>query len=82
VPVLMALVMVLLAGLAIAGVRQKRNVLVPALAVLLLSLAYLGGCGGGGGGGGTKPPTNATLTVTGTSSGVNRTLALSLTINH
>jgi hypothetical protein len=53
------------------------------LALLVLSLGYLSGCGGGGGGGPiAKPPTNATITVTGTSSGVNRALPVSLTINH
>jgi len=81
VPVL-ALAMALLTGLAIAATRRRRGLLAPALAGLLFSLAYIGGCGGGGGGPTLRPPTNATITVTGTSSGVNRTQELSLTINH
>jgi hypothetical protein len=70
--------------LAFVGIRtgQVKRLAVPALALLLLSIGCMSGCGGGGGGGGTKPPTNATITVTGTCSGVNRTLPLSLTINH
>ncbi|HMD07447.1 MAG TPA: FG-GAP-like repeat-containing protein [Candidatus Acidoferrum sp.] len=63
--------------------RQTKRLAIPALALLILSLSYLSGCGGGGGGGPiVKPPTNATITVQGTSGGVNRTLPLSLTINH
>ena len=46
----------------------------------------LSGCGGGGtGGSGARtvlPPTNATLVVTGTSGNLQRSLNLSLTINH
>jgi hypothetical protein len=64
-------------------IRQTKRLAIPALALLILSLGYLSGCGGGGGGGPiVKPPTNATITVQGTSAGVNRTLPLSLTINH
>jgi hypothetical protein len=60
-----------------------RRVLVPAMAVLMFCVLYSAGCGGGGGGGGgTPPPTNAVLKVTGTSSGVNRTVNLNLTVNH
>ena len=62
---------------------QMKWLAIPALALLLLSVVCVSGCGGGPGGGPVvKPPTNATITVTGTSSGVNRTLPLSLTINH
>jgi hypothetical protein len=66
-----------------AGVRPVR-ILVPVAAALLFSLVYISGCGGGGGGSGpvVKPPTNATLTITGSSGTVNRTLNLSLTVNH
>jgi hypothetical protein len=64
-------------------IRQTKRLAIPALALLILSLGCLSGCGGGGGGGPiVKPPTNATITVQGTSAGVNRTLPLSLTINH
>ena len=64
-------------------IRQTKRLAISALALLILSLGYLSGCGGGGGGGPiVKPPTNATITVQGTSAGVNRTLPLSLTINH
>ena len=31
---------------------------------------------------GSTPPTNATLTITGTSAGVSRTLPVSITVNH
>jgi len=75
--------MLLLACVGIKTGQTKRlAVAVPALA-LLIFLGYLSGCGGGGGGGPiVKAPTNATITVTGSSSGVNRALPVSLTINH
>jgi Beta-propeller repeat len=60
--------------------NHPRRVLGPALAVLLLGLLYANGCGGGGKI--VQPPTIATLTITGVSGGVNRTLSLSLTVNH
>ncbi len=69
--------LILRAGLAS---NHRRRVLAPALAVLLLGLLYASGCGGGGPT--VQPPTNATLTITGVSSGVNRTLSLGLTVNH
>ena len=72
-------VILLLAGLAMAQ-RCRQHVLVPTLAVFLLSIVPLTGCGGGGPN--VRPPTNATITVTGTSSGVTRTLSLSITVNH
>ena len=65
-----------------ASNSYARRVLVPAMAVLFFCLLYSTGCGGGGGGGGPQPPTNAVLKVTGTSSGVNRTVNLNLTVNH
>ena len=49
------------------------------IALLFFSMLYGAGCGGGGG---TQPPTNAVLKVTGTSSGVNRSINLNLTVNH
>lgn len=73
----LALVLVFVCVAIVAG--QAKRLRVPALFVLLLSLGYVSGCSHGGG---AKPPTNATITVTGTSSGANRTLALSLTVNH
>jgi Beta-propeller repeat len=54
--------------------------LLPGFAILLFVLPSFNGCGGGGGGG--RPPTNATLTITGSSGSLKRTLNLSLTINH
>jgi hypothetical protein len=59
--------------------NHLRRFLAPALAVLLLGLVYASGCGGGPT---VQPPTNATLTITGASSGVNRSLSLGLTVNH
>jgi hypothetical protein len=53
--------------------------LLPGFAILLFVLFTFNGCGGGGGG---RPPTNATLTITGSSGSLKRTLNLSLTINH
>jgi len=64
-----------------AAVRPVR-MLVPVAAALFFSLVYASGCGGGGGGPVVKPPTNATLTITGSSGTVNRTLNLSLTVSH
>ena len=63
--------------------HHRGRVLAPALGVLLLGLLYANGCGGGGPSGPTvPPPTNATLTITGASSTVNRSLSLGLTVNH
>jgi hypothetical protein len=58
--------------------------LAPVLALALMILAWVGGCGGGGGGGQHNPGTpkgTSALTVTGTSGGVSRTLNLTLTVN-
>lgn len=71
--------------LASFGIKsgQTKRLAIPALALLILSLGCTSGCGGGPGGGPiVEPSTNATITVTGSSGGVNRTLPLSLTINH
>ena len=73
--------MVMLAGLVVAQTRRQR-VPMPAFAVLLLGFLCACGCGGGGSGTTVRPPTSATITVTGTSGGVSRTLHLSLTVNH
>jgi hypothetical protein len=82
-PLFVALLMVLFWRNAVAEKRPARALL-PTLAVFLFGVMFIYGCGSysGGGGGGTKPPTNATLTVTGSSGGVSRTVTLSLTINH
>jgi len=77
----LAVLMLLFWRKAVAEKRPAR-ILVPALTVFLFGVMFLYGCNGGYGGGGTKPPTNATLTITGSSSGVSRTITLSLTINH
>ena len=86
-PVLWIFVLfVILGGLALAQ-RNRQRLLLPAFTALVLTLLYA--CGGSNtpsNGGGTtpppQPPVNATITVTGTSSSVSRTLQLSLTINH
>lgn len=54
----------------------RQRVFRPAMAVILSGLLYSSGCGS------TRPPTSATLTITGASGTVSRTLSLSLTINH
>jgi hypothetical protein len=57
--------------------RPARVVTTVGLAIFLATWLLVSGCGGG-----AAPPTNATLTITGTSGGLNRTLPLSLTVNH
>lgn len=68
-----------------AAVRGRSLGGVSAVALVLLVLAWAGACGGGGGGGGPHDPGTPkgphTLTVTGTSGGVSRTLNLTLTVN-
>jgi hypothetical protein len=80
----LALLSILAAMLVLRGAPSNNHpgrVLAPALAVLVLGLLCSSGCGGGGGPT-IKLPTNATLTITAASSGVNRTLSLNLTVNH
>lgn len=77
--------MPLLARLARATVRARR-VLAPTVFALLGILVLAGGCGGGGfGGGGVHnagtPSGTYTLTVTGTSGGVNHIQKLTLKVN-
>jgi hypothetical protein len=65
------------------GIRRKRK----QVALMLLAIGLIAGmvaCGGKAGSGGpiTRPPTNATLTVTGTSGSQSANISLSLTINH
>ena len=77
----MALLLLLLAWLVRrSGLASKRLVRVAApvaLAVCSATWLLVSGCGGG-----SAPPTNATLTITGTSSGVTRTEPVSITVNH
>jgi len=90
-PVLPALRIALLLFLALSlmlsweEVSMKRTwrAVLPASAVLLVVVMMSSGCGGGGGTvGNTQPPTNAMLTITGTSGSVKHQLSLSLTVNH
>jgi hypothetical protein len=76
-PVAIGALLFLFASLLVArsGLASKRIARV-GLAVFAASLA-ISGCGGG-----AAPPTKATLTITGTSSGVTRTLPVSITVNH
>jgi len=67
---------VLFVLMAIVGQPRRRR---PVVAFLLLSLAMVAACGGGKT---TIPPTHVTMTVNANSGGQNRTLQLSLTINH
>jgi hypothetical protein len=58
------------------GSSRKR---LPTLAFLVVSLGLVPACGGGK----TPPPsTHDTITVNATSSGLNRKLTISLTLNH
>jgi large repetitive protein len=70
-------------GILVCGAGRKRKHAV--LMVLgLLVIVGVNACGGGGGGGGTtfRPPTIATLTVTGTSGSFTSSVNLNLTITH
>jgi hypothetical protein len=73
----------LLAPMMIARRRLVSKRLVRSAVPVNLLLVFIGtwlimsGCGGG-----SAPPTNTTLTITGTSSSVSRTLPISLTVNH
>ncbi|HLJ29428.1 MAG TPA: Ig-like domain repeat protein [Candidatus Angelobacter sp.] len=68
---------------AMAGLRRRpRQRLFLFLAVFLVAGLSSCGGGGGGGGGGQRGPTNAILTVTGTSGTSTNTIMLNLTITH
>jgi hypothetical protein len=71
-----------LAGLA--GSRKRKELLLVLLAAFVV--VGMAACGGGstnsGGGPVVRPPTNATVTITGTSGAQNATINLSLTITH
>ena len=73
-------VLALLIASAAAHERHPRPHLVPALALLILSLVWISGCShavsSGGGNGGTP----YTMMITGTSNGVSQSLPLNLTI--
>jgi hypothetical protein len=79
---LLGLVMLMVLVGATLATRRPQRALAPVLA--LIALALLSGCGGGSVNttpiGGT-PKGGYTLTVTGTSGGVNRTISLKLTVN-
>ena len=67
--------------------RDVKRARIPVLAPIaaLLALTFMSSCGGGGGNGNPyhNPPTPSgtyTLTITGTSSGVSRTIALTLIV--
>ena len=68
------------------AVQQSKLRTISCFAVLTFAcFVYLNGCGGGSGvpsQSASHNPTNATLTITGISNGVERTLNLTLTINH
>ncbi len=85
---LLAVLMValLLAALAVEAKQSKRR-FVAALAPLVLSLAWLNACGSsggnsGGGGGGNNGTPSGTVTISGTSNGVNRPLSLILNVDQ
>lgn len=74
----------LFAGILAAGLvglrrRKKERIL---LCLIMFVLAGVVSCGGGGGNSTQKPPTIATLTVTGTSGTTTSQIQLSLTITH
>jgi len=72
-----------LAGSMVAA-RNSRRRLVPVLALLIVSLVWITSCGGGssnGGGGGNSGTPSGTVTITGTSNGVNHSVSLNLTVN-
>lgn len=77
------LVLVLLAARPRASSPRLQRALAPASALLILCVVYAGGCGGGPTGPPPPPPpTTTVLTITGTSTGVNRAVNLNLTVNH
>ena len=74
-----------LAGVFVTGLiglrRKPRQIVFLCLAMFLVG--GLSSCGGGGGGGGgQRGPTNAVLTVTGTSGSTSSSITLNLTVTH
>jgi len=73
----------LLTGSMVAARHSSRRFL-PISVLLIVSLIWIASCGGGGssGSGGGNPGTpSGTVTITGTSSGVNHSVSLNLTVN-
>jgi hypothetical protein len=67
----------LIARSGLASKRLVRMAVSVSLAVFTAIWLVISGCGGG-----AAPPTNATLTIAGTSSSVTRTLPVNVTVNH
>jgi hypothetical protein len=82
-PLLAVLIALLLATSTVDAKQSKRRFVV-ALAPLVFSLAWLSACGGSGGneGGGNNGTPSGTVTVIGTSNGVNRPLSLTLNVGQ
>ena len=82
-PLLAVLIALLLATSTVDAMQSKRRFVV-ALAPLVFSLAWLSACGGSGGngGGGNNGTPSGTVTVIGTSNGVNRPLSLTLNVGQ
>ncbi|HVB87376.1 MAG TPA: SBBP repeat-containing protein [Candidatus Dormibacteraeota bacterium] len=84
VPPVLLVLLVLAVALFIAesaAARNPKRRLVPALAILVMSLVWMVGCGGGSSSGGNTGTQSGTITITGTSSGVNHSVSLNLTVN-
>ncbi len=80
--ILFALALLLFGSMVSA--RNSRRRLAPVFALLILSLVWITSCGGGGsngGGGGNSGTPSGTVTITGTSGGVNHSVSLNLTVN-
>jgi hypothetical protein len=81
VPLLLGTATLGLLGTCVAlSVGNTKRLLTFALLLLLLALGCISGCGGGTDS--VTPPTEFTITITGNSGGVNRTVALSLSVSH
>ncbi len=82
-PLLAVLVVALLLATSAVEAKQSKLRFVPALGLLLLGLAWLSACGtsGGGGGGGNTGTPSGTVTINGSSNGVNHSLSLTLNVN-
>jgi hypothetical protein len=77
-------VLALLLAVSMVAARHSRRRLLPISVLLIVSLMWIASCGGGGssGSGGGNPGTpSGTVTITGTSSGVNHSVSLNLTVN-
>ena len=77
-------VLALLLAVSMVAARHSSRRLLPISVLLIVSLMWIASCGGGGssGSGGGNPGTpSGTVTITGTSSGVNHSVSLNLTVN-